>query len=108
MNLYAVFKSIFKTKSSVNYQTNSLNNTKNSNFELKNGKLNLLADSLALKFSIDNIYLKSSYLANYGYKNLSYSLALLNLKTFSYGFLYLRSLFVILFIDACLTDDEPL
>lgn len=32
----------------------------------------------------------------------------LNFKTFSYGFMYLRGLFVILFIDACLTDDEPL
>ena len=32
----------------------------------------------------------------------------LNFKTFSYGFMYLRGLFVILFVDACLTDDEPL
>ena len=29
-------------------------------------------------------------------------------KTFSFGFYYLRGLIVILFIDACLTDDEPL
>ena len=29
-------------------------------------------------------------------------------KTFSFGFYYLRGLFVILFVDACLTDDEPL
>lgn len=29
-------------------------------------------------------------------------------KTFSFGFYYLRGLAVILFIDACLTDDEPL
>ena len=47
-------------------------------------------------------------LFSYYYKQLAYSFSLLNLKTFSYGFLYLRGLFVILFIDACLTDDEPL
>jgi hypothetical protein len=29
-------------------------------------------------------------------------------KTFSFGFYYIRGLVVILFIDACLTDDEPL
>lgn len=29
-------------------------------------------------------------------------------KTFSFGFYYLRALVFILFIDACLTDDEPL
>ena len=29
-------------------------------------------------------------------------------RTFSFGFYYLRGLFFILFIDACLTDDEPL
>jgi hypothetical protein len=29
-------------------------------------------------------------------------------RSFSFGFFYLRGFFVILFIDACLTDDEPL
>lgn len=37
----------------------------------------------------------------------SYWLDLSN-KTFSFGFYYLRALVFILFIDACLTDDEPL
>jgi hypothetical protein len=32
----------------------------------------------------------------------------LSAKTFSFGFYYLRGLAVVLFIDACLTDDEPL
>jgi len=32
-----------------------------------------------------------------------------NLKrTFSFGFYYIRGLFFLFFIDACLTDDEPL
>lgn len=44
----------------------------------------------------------------YSFKTLKIFFKELNLKTFSYGFLYLRGLFVILFIDACLTDDEPL
>jgi len=29
-------------------------------------------------------------------------------RTFSFGFYYIRGLIFILFIDACLTDDEPL
>jgi hypothetical protein len=29
-------------------------------------------------------------------------------RTFSFGFYYLRGMVFILFIDACLTDDEPL
>lgn len=29
-------------------------------------------------------------------------------RTFSFGFFYLRGLFFVFFIDACLTDDEPL
>lgn len=29
-------------------------------------------------------------------------------RSFSFGFIYIRGFFVILFIDACLTDDEPL
>lgn len=39
------------------------------------------------------------------FKNLAYE----NFKrTFSFGFYYIRGLFFIFFIDACLTDDEPL
>ena len=29
-------------------------------------------------------------------------------KTFGDGFIYIRGLFVIFFVDACLTDDEPI
>jgi hypothetical protein len=29
-------------------------------------------------------------------------------RTFSFGFYYIRGFVFILFIDACLTDDEPL
>lgn len=40
-------------------------------------------------------------------KLLSYTATLIN-KSFSFGFLYLQGFAFILFIDACLTDDEPL
>lgn len=40
-------------------------------------------------------------------KTISYGSALLN-KTFSFGFFYIQGFAFILFIDACLTDDEPL
>lgn len=38
----------------------------------------------------------------------SYSVCIYFKKSFSFGFYYLRGFFFILFIDACLTDDEPL
>jgi len=38
----------------------------------------------------------------------TYYLSDLNSKTLSFGFTYVKGLLVILFIDACLTDDEPL
>jgi hypothetical protein len=42
---------------------------------------------------------------SYFYKNYLFQ----NFKrTFSFGFLYIRALLFIFFIDACLTDDEPL
>jgi hypothetical protein len=40
-------------------------------------------------------------------KALSYITTLFN-KSFSFGFFYLQGFAFILFIDACLTDDEPL
>jgi hypothetical protein len=48
------------------------------------------------------------YMCNYLFKNLKNKASMINAKTFSFGFFYLRGLVVILFIDACLTDDEPL
>ena len=55
--------------------------------------------------------LLSSY-TKYDFHSLKYFLLnwlrdLIN-RSFSFGFVYIRGFFVILFIDACLTDDEPL
>ena len=44
---------------------------------------------------------------NLRYSFLTWLRDLIN-RSFSFGFLYLRGFVVILFIDACLTDDEPL
>lgn len=99
---------MLKSNSTLNYSTNQIINAKKASFKLDNDKLNFSSANPLAKLSMESLYLKSSYTFNYYRKQLAYSLSLLNLKTFSYGFLYLRGLFVILFIDACLTDDEPL
>lgn len=44
----------------------------------------------------------------YYFKTLHFFTVDTSKKTFSFGFYYVRGLVVILFIDACLTDDEPL
>lgn len=45
---------------------------------------------------------------NLKFKNNSISLLDTYKRTFGDGFLYIRGLFLIFFIDACITDDEPL
>jgi len=54
--------------------------------------------------SIFNLYINLSNIIKY------YSILFLSSfkKTFGDGFLYLRGLFILFFIDACLTDDEPI
>lgn len=42
------------------------------------------------------------------FKNILTILLFFKKKTFGEGFVYLRGLFIIFFIDACVTDDEPL
>lgn len=42
------------------------------------------------------------------FKNILTILLFFKKKTFGEGFIYLRGLFIIFFIDACVTDDEPL
>ena len=64
-------------------------------FYFPNIKLKLLNFSNFIFFSKTFFFLK-----NYTIDNLK--------RTFSFGFYYLRGIFFLLFIDACLTDDEPL
>ena len=80
-------------KSTIKYVSIKSNNSYNA----KSAQLNALSTEDYLYTYFNN------FVRNY------FSLFLDNFKrTFSFGFYYLRGLFFILFIDACLTDDEPL
>jgi len=62
-------------------------------------------------FSISDLTLKSTNLHNelWNYFNhATNALRSLKIKSFSFGFYYLQGFVFLLFIDACLTDDEPL
>ena len=62
-----------------------------------------------VSFSSTNLLQGTNYL--FFVKNLKtiYCYFLENIKrTFSFGFYYIRGVVFLLFIDACLTDDEPL
>ena len=80
-------------KSTIKYVSIKSNNS----YSAKSAQLNALSTEDYLYTYFNN------FVKNY------FSLFLDNFKrTFSFGFYYLRGLFFILFIDACLTDDEPL
>jgi hypothetical protein len=75
--------------------------------------LTLLGSSTPLYLVVEAVYDLQSNITNYfsfynGLKNYFFSLLLLFRKTIGSGLLYLKGLFVMFFIDACLTDDEPL
>jgi hypothetical protein len=108
MNFYSNFKNFLKTNTNINYVTSRKVTSSKANFELKNNDINLSSPLSFFLFSFEKTSSKFTYFTNYYTKQLLQTLSLLNLKTFSFGFLYLRGLFVVLFIDACLTDDEPL
>lgn len=108
MNFYSNFKSFFKTKVNIRHTNIDKIINNKSNFELKNYNISLSSPLSFFLFSFENTSSKLAYFISYYIKQLAQTLSLLNLKTFSFGFLYLRGLFVVLFIDACLTDDEPL
>ena len=58
-------------------------------------------------FLIHSLFL--SYLTvNFNFRSLSISFLDLYKRTFGEGFFYIRGLFIIFFIDAAITDDEPL
>ena len=80
----------------VNYKTNFFKN----NFFIFNfyNKTNNYIYSFILPY----------FLINLNYKSFSIYLLDLYKRTFGEGFFYLRGLFIIFFIDACVTDDEPL
>ena len=87
---------VFKENSSTNYLTNKpLSNTVTT------------YNSIPASIFTNTIDFTSYDFHNIRYSFLTWLRDLIN-RSFSFGFLYLRGFVVILFIDACLTDDEPL
>jgi len=76
------------------------------NTKLRNKKL--LINYFFQKTYLSLFYGSNNYLISINYKYYYKLLNLNLLKTLSFGFYYLQGFVFILFIDACLTDDEPL
>jgi len=110
MNLYNILKSSLLAKTSnLSTPKYGMHWVSVNPLKLNSDQASTLASNHSLFTPTNVINLRSyMYLYSYALKLLSFFLKDLNAKTFSFGFLYLRGLFVILFIDACLTDDEPL
>ena len=107
MKFYSFFKSLLSNKSGQPdfYKTSALNSTRPGSYSRPSFNFNL---SSGIAVATHKTTTDTSFSFWYYYLALKAYLTDLNFKTFSYGFMYLRGLFVILFIDACLTDDEPL
>ena len=123
LNSYLLWKNIFKK----NFWNN---NNKNKSYWKKNSyKFNLSIGKNSIRFTNSTNLFKNNFLIFYYYNNLNnflnflflnyiktnfnfkqVSIYFLNIykKTFGEGFFYIRGLFIIFFIDACITDDEPL
>lgn len=92
---------------------NSQKNTYKNNFNIKFTSI-LSFDNNIILFYISNYYNINTFIMNiFVYLNMNfkyYSVLFLDIfkRTFGDGFLYLRGLFILFFIDACLTDDEPI
>jgi hypothetical protein len=77
-------------------------------------KTNIIKNNFIIFFLYNNINSNFSFLfLNFIKTNLNFkviSIYFLNIykRTFGEGFFYIRGLFIIFFIDACVTDDEPL
>ena len=123
LNSYLLWKNIFKK----NFWNN---NNKNKSYWKKNSyKFNFSIGKNSIRFTNSTNLFKNNFLIFYYYNNLNnflnflflnyiktnfnfkqVSIYFLNIykKTFGEGFCYIRGLFIIFFIDACITDDEPL
>jgi hypothetical protein len=120
------FKKIIYSNPSINFETDKLTSVVYNNISPFSQKLTTLPkyNSLDINKSIlDNnvsLYLITNSYYQYTYNlNFFYSLQNTFKLTFVYlldvfkrtigdGFIYIRGLFIIFFIDACLTDDEPI
>jgi hypothetical protein len=119
-NSYILWKNIFKInfwinrKKKINFKFKYSNNFKN----FDNLKFNKISNNIKNNFIIFFFYNNinnnlSNIIINFIKTNVNFnkvSIFLLNQykRTFGEGYLYIRGLFIIFFIDACVTDDEPL
>lgn len=111
MNFYSTLKSYFLSNvGKLNSSASSIFPTLNFNYITSNRSNTSHLSQLRFRNNFD-VNLKNfeiRFILKYFLNSLSQIFSDINAKTFSFGFLYLRGLFVVLFIDACLTDDEPL
>ncbi len=128
VRVYSVFlsKKIFKKNNKIwlnKKSKNPLIHNNNNNFSQRIFYFNYLLSFKNFYIFIDNFFifyyfnntnnLFSSFFSNFVKTNLVFkqlNLYFLEIykRTIADGFLYLRGLFLIFFIDACVTDDEPL
>ena len=109
-NNFNLTKLVFSNK-----QSNASLKRHASNYLTKNTNFNpILTENNVVIYYITNYYTINSLISNSFTLILSFirsnSVILLDVfkRTFGDGFLYLRGLFILFFIDACLTDDEPI
>ena len=77
------------------------------NIEHKTTGQSFMKSHLQLKYSDLNNSINLNYISIL-LKDISYNWLDFSRRSFSFGFYHIRALVFILFIDACLTDDEPL
>ena len=99
-------------KKSSSYSLQKLSSNKSESFTSGYSKFvftNYINYNYVFNFTYKNYYI---FLINYFYQNkkfdLFFNIKEILTKTFSFGFYYIQGMVFILFIDACLTDDEPL
>ena len=112
---------LWQNRQSTSKMTNSQTNNNHFRFELMLSESGDTLSNTVTKQTLNpltliNLSMKYSALEshwalfqlNIAFQKLKESLGQLINKSFSFGFLYIQGFAFILFIDACLTDDEPL
>lgn len=108
--LWSNKNSKYSVTSSFFIQENFLN-IKNSNFVYLSS---IFKNNFIIYFLLNNLkntlnfFFLNFIKTNFIFKNFTIYLLDVYKRTFGEGFLYVRGLFLIFFIDACVTDDEPL
>jgi hypothetical protein len=101
LNFYIYFYNFTNIKKKHNKLINILNEPKH---VLNNNFFFFFFKNATIDFFHINYY----FFKIFNFSNFFYSYKIVFKKTFGEGFLYIKGLFIIFFIDACFTDDEPL